>query len=79
MAVERTKFENVPSDRYAIIPGGVPSLDDLLHCAQVAMASAGGTPVQRLITALEEFIDLYGESERQLPLVSPGSSPRIPY
>jgi len=77
MAVDRTKFENVPSDRYAIIPGGVPSLDDLLNCVQADLAPVSGQPAKRLIAALMEFMDQYCENELQLPLVSFTSSLRF--
>jgi hypothetical protein len=77
MAIDRTHFKNVPSDRYAIIPGGVPSLNDLLNCFRADVASVGGHSVERLITALNEFMDQYCGNEPQLPLVSLKPSPRV--
>jgi len=77
MAVDRTNFKHVPSDRYAIIPGGVPSLDDLLNCVQADLVPIGGQSVKRLFAALMEFMDRYCENELQLPLVSFTSSPRF--
>jgi hypothetical protein len=70
VALDKSKFETVPSERYAIIPGATPSLDDILNWAEANMTITRGRSVQLLITTLKEFMDHYCQIEPQLPLAS---------
>jgi len=70
VALDKTTFEIVPSKRYAIIPGGTPSLDDILNWAEANMTTARGHSLQLLITTLKEFMDSYCRIKPRLPLAS---------
>jgi hypothetical protein len=71
VALEKTCFDIVLSERYAIVPDSVPKLNHLLSWADANMAAARGQSVQQLlITSLKEFMDQYCRHVPQLPLVS---------
>jgi hypothetical protein len=70
VALDKTNFELVRSERYAIVPGGTPSLEDILNWAEANMNTSRGRSVQLLITTLKEFMDLYCQIEPRLPLAS---------
>jgi hypothetical protein len=67
VAVDDSNFRDVPSDRYAIIPESIPSVDDILDWVQMDLSAAEGVAVQRLIIALARFMTEYCDRELQLP------------
>jgi hypothetical protein len=67
VAVDDNNFRDVPSDRYAIIPESIPSVDEILDWVQMDLSAAEGIAVQRLIIALARFMTEYCDSELQLP------------
>ena len=70
VALDKTTFEIVQSERYAIVPRSVPSLKDILNWAEANMNTSRGRSVQLLITTLKEVMDLYCQIEPRLPLAS---------
>ena len=63
-------FENIPSDRYAIVPQSMPSLDDIINWVKMDLPAIEQNPVQRLIIALKDFMARYCEHTPSLPMVS---------
>ena len=71
VALDRTIFKTVISERYAIVPEGMPKLNQLLNWGDANIADARGQSVQQLlITNLKEFMDQYCKHVPRLPLVS---------
>ena len=71
VAVDEKSFENVQSERYAIIPQSMPTLAEILCWVKMTIPAIGGNPVQRLIIALKDFMSQYCEHRPILPMVSP--------
>jgi hypothetical protein len=69
VAVDDKTFENIPSERYAIVPQGVPSVDAILSWVIMDLPAIEGNPVQRLIIALKDFMSQYCQHEPPLPMV----------
>ena len=70
IATNDTTFENVQSERYAIVPCTMPGMIDILGWVQMDMPAIEGNPVQRLIIALKDFMSQYCEHKPQLPMAS---------
>jgi hypothetical protein len=70
LATDEGHFDVVQSQRCAIIPNGLPRVEELLAWAQIDTATTEVSPVQRLITALHGFMQTYCQNTPELPLVS---------
>jgi hypothetical protein len=69
-AVDEKTFKNIPIERYAIVPQGMPSLGAILNWVKMDLPAVEGNPVQRLTIALKDFLSQYCEHEPRLPMVS---------
>src|SRR4051794_35942720 len=56
LAADDGSFSVVPSPRYAIVEKDIPSVQNILDWSQVALTTTEANPVQRLITALHDFM-----------------------
>ena len=69
-AVDDKTFKNIPSERYAIVPQAMPSIDAILRWVKMDLPAIEGNPVQRLVIALKDFMSRYCEHVPPLPMVS---------
>jgi hypothetical protein len=69
-AVDDKTFENIPSERYAIVPQAMPSMEAILNWVKMDLPAIERNPVQRLIIALKDFMSRYCEHVPPLPMVS---------
>jgi hypothetical protein len=71
VATDEKTFENIRSDRYSIVPQGMPTLVSILGWAQMDIPAIEGDPVQCLLIALKDFMSRYCEHKPSLPMVTP--------